>query len=232
MHSKIMLDIKGKIISGTWLPGRKIPYETQLAEHYGVSRMTVNKVLTQLAHSGFLERRRKLGTIVRIPNVQSAVLEIADIESEAKALGSNYSYQLLSRSIRKPNKADLGLLAGGAVQQVMQLTCLHLVDNVPFCSEERLINLDAVPQARDADFRLEPPSKWLLSHTPWSSAKHVIGAVAASTELSKKLAIKSETACLVVQRTTEHDGKPITYTRLSYPGAMHQMVAQFTPSKP
>ena len=231
MHSKIMLDIKGKIISGAWLPGRKIPFETQLAEHYGVSRMTVNKVLTQLANSGFLERRRKLGTIVRVPNVQSAVLEIADIESEAKVLGSNYSYKLLSRSIRRPNKDDLSLLASGTVQQVMQLSCLHLVDDVPFCNEERLINLDAVPQARDADFRAEPPSKWLLSHTPWSSAKHVIGAVAASKELSKRLAIKSGTACLVVQRTTEHDGESITYTRLSYPGAMHQMVAQFAPSK-
>ena len=226
-----MLDLKGKIISGAWQPGQKIPYETQLAEHYGVSRMTVNKVLTQLAQAGFLERKRKLGTVVRQPNVQAAVLEIADIESEAKALGSNYSYQLLNRSVRKARKEDNALLAGATVQQVIHLNCLHLVDDVPFCSEDRLINLDVVPAARDADFGKNAPSKWLLSHSPWSSAKHVVSAVAASSELSKRLGIKSGTACLVVQRTTEHDGKPITYARLSYPGAMHQMVAQFTPTE-
>jgi GntR family transcriptional regulator, histidine utilization repressor len=86
-----------------------------------------------------------------------------------------------------------------------------------------------VPAAKAADYSIEAPGKWLLGHVPWSSARHVISARAADAALASKLAIKSGAACLVVERNTEHDGKPITYARLIYPGDKHQMVAQFAP---
>jgi len=229
LHDKILQHIKGKITSGAWPPGHRIPFETELAEEFGVSRMTVNKALTQLTRAGLLERRRKLGTIVRVPSVQLAVLAIADIEKEASALGSNYGYQLLARSARKATKLDLAALGLEQEVQVLALTCLHLADDAPFCFEERLINLAAVPGALTADFSVEPPSKWLLSHVPWSSASHVISARAAGVDLAKHLAIKSGSACLVVERKTEHEGAVITHTRLTYPGDKHQMVAQFAP---
>jgi GntR family histidine utilization transcriptional repressor len=230
MHSRILLDIKSQIFSGAWPPGHRIPFETKLAENYGVSRMTVNKVLTQLTRSGFLERRRKLGTIVSIPNVQSAVLQIADIEQEAGAVGARYGYRLASRSMRAPSKIDLAAFkASGGIGKVLAVTCLHLADDAPFCLEERLINLQAVPAARTADFATEAPGKWLLGHVPWSSARHVISARAADAGIARQLAVKAGSAVLVVERTTENDGAPVTYARLTYPGDKHQMVAQFTP---
>ncbi len=229
MHGQIMHEISDRISSGKWPPGHKIPFETKLAEDFGVSRMTVNKVLTQLTKAGLLERRRKLGTIVRVPNVQLAVLAIADIEEEARLLGSHYHYKLLSRATRKPDKIELSQLGTSKISQILALTCLHYADDAPFCFEERAINLDAVPSAKTADFESEAPSKWLLGHVPWSSAKHVISARSADAELAKRLAIKSGAACLIVERTTEHEGQVITHTRLTYPGDKHQMVASFSP---
>jgi GntR family transcriptional regulator, histidine utilization repressor len=229
MHGRIMLDIKTKISAGIWPPGHRIPFETQLAADFGVSRMTANKALTQLTREGLLERRRKLGTIVRAPTVQLAVLAIEDIREEANVLGSHYQYRLLARSCRKPSRSDLKLLGDGAIAQVLALQCVHHADDAPFCFEERVINLSAVPSARDVDFKVEAPSQWLLGHVPWSSARHVISACAADARLAKALAIKSGTACLVVERTTEHKGETITHTRLTYPGDKHQMVAAFTP---
>ena len=59
LHERILNDVREKIVSGTWPPGFRIPFETDMAKDYGCSRMTVNKALTQLARYGLLERARK-----------------------------------------------------------------------------------------------------------------------------------------------------------------------------
>jgi GntR family transcriptional regulator, histidine utilization repressor len=43
------------------------------------------------------------------------------------------------------------------------------------------------------------------------------------------LQVKTGSACLFVDRVTEHDGACVTAARLIYPGDRHQMVAQFSP---
>ncbi|MGB8601038.1 MAG: UTRA domain-containing protein [Rhizomicrobium sp.] len=232
LHDTILRDVQGKILKGTWPPGHRIPFETDMALHYGCSRMTVNKVLTQLTESGFLERKRKLGTVVRVPVIQSAVLEITDIEREITTLGRDYSYRLIARNSHKASTEERTLLclkASAVPRTVLALDCLHYADGQPFCVEERLINPRAVPAAKTADFSDVPPGGWLLKQVPWSTARHQITAVGASAKLAARLGIKRGTACLVVSRYTELNGVPVTFVRLSYPGDKHQLVAQFTP---
>lgn len=228
LHETILEDVQGKILKNIWPPGHRIPFETDLAAQYGCSRMTVNKVLTQLTESGFLDRKRKLGTIVRIPVIQSAVLEITDIEREITNLGRRYSYRLTGRSLRRATAEDrkgLGLKTGS----VLALDCLHYADGQPFCAEERLVNPRAIPDVRTADFSTTPPGGWLLNQVPWSKARHEIAAQNATAELAKSLGIKRGDAVLVVRRYTELNGIPVTFVRLSYPGDKHQLVAQFAP---
>ena len=62
LHQRILAEIEEKILSGEWPPGYRIPFEHELKEHYHCSRMTVNKVLTQLAGAGLIQRRRKAGS--------------------------------------------------------------------------------------------------------------------------------------------------------------------------
>lgn len=51
-----------QIASGTWKPGMLIPSEMKLAEQLSVHRLTVNRVLTELARDGLMVRRRGVGT--------------------------------------------------------------------------------------------------------------------------------------------------------------------------
>ena len=80
LHERIRGDLEGKILSGAWPPGHRIPTEQELRTEYGCSRMTVNKVMTQLANAGLVLRRRKTGSIVMPQQSQNAVLEIKDIK--------------------------------------------------------------------------------------------------------------------------------------------------------
>src|ERR1700688_1088415 len=75
LHQRILRDIRDCIVSGAWPPGRRIPFEHELQARYHCSRMTVSKVLTELANLRLIERRRKIGSFVLPSLAQSAVLE-------------------------------------------------------------------------------------------------------------------------------------------------------------
>ncbi len=194
--------------------------------------MTVNKALTQLAKTGLIERRRKSGSYVTQPRAQSAVLEIRDIKLEVQSLGLAYDYRLLAKSKRRSTAEDRRRLGLEAAAAVLDIDCVHLAGGRPFCVEQRLINLAAVPDAVSETFEELAPGPWLLNRVPWSAAEHTIRAVAADETIAAALGIAIGTACLTVERRTWSNGAYITHVRLIYPGERHALVANFTPSQP
>lgn len=232
LHRRILEDVEGKILSGEWPPGYRIPFEHELTEQYDCSRMTVNKALTDLVKRGLIERRRKSGSFVTQPHAQSAVLEIHDIEAEVRSLGLPYQYERLSRSERAPKPAERKLLDLPAGSKIVDLAALHHAAARPFCLEERMINLAAVPEASAEAFDTSAPGQWLLLQVPWSAAEHRIRAVAADDRVADLLRIPTRTACLVIERRTWSGGAYITHVRLTYPGESHELVAEFAPTHP
>ncbi len=227
LHLRILNDVEKRILSGEWPPGHRIPFEHELTVQYGCSRMTVNKALTDLVKKGLIERRRKAGTHVSFPHVQFAVMEIHDLRREVQALGLPYRYEIVSlkpRRARREDNARLDLAAGASV---LEIVCDHFAGDRPFCHEERLINLAAVPEAAKETFEEGPPGTWLLGKVPWSSAEHRIRAEAAKAKIASALSIPTGSACLVVERTTHYSGLQITHVILTYPGDRHALVAQF-----
>jgi GntR family histidine utilization transcriptional repressor len=230
LHQRILNDIEGKIVSGEWPIGYKIPFEVDLAKQFNCSRMTVNKVLTQLARAGLIERIKRSGSFVSQPHTQSAVLEINDIRKEVESLKLPYAFSITKRVRRKATAADRLLLEVPPGASILELNCLHLAGAHPFCLEERLINLASVPNAEHADLTGATPGQWLLSEVPWSSAEHRIHAVAADSEAAAALKIPPGTACLVIERRTWSGAGPVTQVRFTYPGDRHALVATFAPA--
>ncbi len=230
LHHRILNDVQSKVISGEWAPGFRIPFETDMAKEYGCSRMTVNKVLTQLTRAGLLERNRKSGTFVKAPQSLSAALEITNIRDEVEKAARTYSYQLLSDNPNAHKPEFLNHLGASAFRNIRSLKCLHFADGVPFCFEERIISQNAVPEVEDASFDQEAPGAWLFKTVPWNSAEHQISASAASEEVAQVLEIPAGNACLMVERITQNEKGYVTWARLSYPGEQHRLFAKFTPA--
>ena len=228
-HERILRDIEARIVSGAWPPGHRIPFEVDLATQYGVSRMTANKVLTQLAKAGLVERRKRSGSFVRQPRAQSAVLEIHDIRNEVEQLGQAYSFRIERRRERRARRTDRRWLDTPEGGRLLDVVTIHFAGVLPFCVEERLISLDTVPAAADADFTERSPGQWLLEQVPWTSAEHRIQATAASDSMAQLLDEPPGTACLVIERRTWSHSGPVTYVRFTYPGDRHMLVARFTP---
>ena len=192
--------------------------------------MTVNKALSQLARAGLIERVKKGGSFVSRPHTQSAVLEIGHVRNEVESLGLPYVFRITRFKRRKATRADLALLDLRVGDPLVDLVCVHFAGTRPFCLEQRLINLVTVPDAANVEFKDMPPSQWLLSRVPWTSAEHRIHAAAASSEDATVLEIADGSPCLVVERRTWHGAGSVTHVKLSYPGDRHALVATFTPA--
>ena len=231
LHQRILDDIESRILSGEWAPGYRIPFEHELTEQYGCSRMTVNKALTQLAKAGLIERKRRSGSFVSFPQSQAAILEIHDIRDEVAALGVAYRFELISRGERLSGPADARHIDIPRHTPLVELVCRHYAGKRVFALEERIISLDAVPAAAQADFAENSPGPWLVSCVPWSSAKHSIRAIAATQEDARMLGIPLGSPCLVIERQTWNADQPVTHVRFTYPGDSHALVANFTPSQ-
>ena len=231
LHQRILDDIETRIISGEWQPGHRIPFEHELTEYYNCSRMTVNKALTQLAKAGLIERKRRSGSFVSLPQSQAAILEIHDIRDEVAALGQPYRFELLKRNERLSGPADARHKDMPRHTPLVELVCRHYAGKRVFALEERIISLDAVPSAAETDFAEHSPGPWLVSCVPWSNAQHSIRAVVSTEEKAATLGVPAGSPCLVVERQTWNADQPVTHVRFTYPGDSHALVAKFTPSQ-
>ncbi|KJC51297.1 GntR family transcriptional regulator [Bradyrhizobium sp. LTSPM299] len=227
LYKQIRHDIETSILTGEWPPGHRIPFEHQLMARYGCSRMTVSKALSELAQADLIERRRRAGSFVRRPQHLSAVLKISDMRAEITALGRSYGYQLFRCVRRAATSADCARLGVRKTGKVVAIACRHSADNVPFAIEDRLIDLDSVPEATTADFAVEPPGSWLLHHVPWTEAEHTISAVVADERTAAALGVAIGAPCLVIDRYTWRSARTLTAVRLHYPGDTHRLVARF-----
>ena len=232
LHARITENMRQNILKGEWEPGRPLPRETDLADSYCVSRMTMNKVLTQLSREGFLVRRKRSGTFVAQPRAQSAVMAINDIVQEVAALGMTYEWRLFEARLRTLSDSKhrlLDLSADAQDRKVFVVSGLHLAQGRPFCLETRAIDARVVPAVLTKDFKITVPGQWLLQSIPFSTASNRIRAVNSAGRDARVLDLPVGAACLEVLRKTKIEQSWVTHVRLLYPGEAHQLVAEFAP---
>ena len=87
-----------------------------------------------------------------------------------------------------------------------------------------------MPEAEQIDFDREAPGSWLLSHVPWSDARHRISAVAATPPVASRLVLAPGSACLQIERWTWRRGEPVTFVRQTFPGDRYDLVEDFAPN--
>ncbi len=118
------------------------------------------------------------------------------------ALGRPYRFELVSRAARRSTAADREQLdtevCGPRSSRWSSAICRPKV----FCLEERLINVEAVPEAAGENFQDVAPGRWLLDSVPWTAAEHQISASNAARIVAASLSVPTGTACLIVERRT------------------------------
>lgn len=230
MGERIRTELETRIVSGEWPPGHRIPSEHDLMAEYSCSRMTMNKVLSGMAATGLITRRRRAGSFVAAPGGERAVMEIQDFAVEAKRLGHVYRHEILSRRVEQPNEARVAALGVPVGSKVLHIRCLHRMNDVPNAYEDRIVSLASVPAAQRESFQSTPPGTWLLKNVPWTQAEHLFRARNAGVRLAAMLQLKQGAACLVLERRTWHQRALVTEVTITYPGDRHWFIGRFSPT--
>jgi len=193
-----------------------LPTELELAAEFGCARATVNRALRELAERGIIDRKRKSGTRVTVTPVKQAKLEIAVMRQQVEEINATYRYALVMRQqIAAPAwlTSQIGLEPGA---QVLHLHCMHYADNRPFQFEQRWINISAVPEVVEADFKTVGPNEWLLAQVPFSNAEIAFSAVAANDQMAEFLTCPTGAPLFQMERTTWFQQQPVTFVRMTF----------------
>jgi GntR family transcriptional regulator len=67
LHHQLYVALKTRLTNGTFAPDQPIPGEHQLAERFGMSRVTVRRTLKRLEDEGLIDRRPGVGTFPKRP---------------------------------------------------------------------------------------------------------------------------------------------------------------------
>jgi GntR family transcriptional regulator len=209
-----------------------LPPERELAEEFGVSRITVRKALDALVGEGMLTRRQGAGTFV-------AAREEARVEKSFSKL-SSFSEDMISRG-RKPESVWLSRTSG-AVTPEESLT-LGLSPGSLVYRFNRIRYADGEPMALEhstiAGFGL--PSELAVGESLYDaldehSARPVralqrLRAVLFTGERAKLLGVEDGAPGLFIERRGFlKDGRPVEVTQSYYRGDAYDFVAELNTS--
>jgi len=215
------------IQDGTWPPGHRLPSEHDLVARFGMSRMTVNRALRDLAQQGRIVRVAGVGSFVAEEKPQSTLLHIASIAREVRDRGHDYRCALIAAE-RIAAAADvaawLDLCPG---QTVFHSVCLHLENEVPVQFEDRYVNPQHAPDFLAQDFSEVPPGEYLVQNVPFDEIEHVVDAVLPTAEQAHHLQIEASEPCLMLTRRTWTRTVPVTMVRCLHPSSRYRLGCRF-----
>ena len=145
LYAGVKQVILDRIQSGEWPPKYRVPSENELVVELGVSKMTANRALRELANEGELVRIQGVGSFVAERKGYSALFEVRNIAEEIAERGHVHeaSVVVLAQETASPEVADALELPIGAA--VFHSLIVHSENGVPVQIEDRFVNPEAAP---------------------------------------------------------------------------------------
>jgi GntR family histidine utilization transcriptional repressor len=223
LYAGVKQMILDRIHSGEWPPKHRVPSENELVLELGVSKMTANRALRELANEGELVRIQGVGSFVAERKGYSALFEVRNIAEEIAERGHQHEalVVVLARETASPEVADALELEIGA--PVFHSLIVHSENGVPVQIEDRLVNPEAAPAYLEQDFSDTTPNAYLTMAAPLSGSEHVVEAAMPQPWECKLLTILPTEPCLTIRRRTWSAKQIVSVARLIYPGHRYRL---------
>lgn len=218
-YERIRAEFLRRINDHRWPAGFALPREDTLAIEFGVARGTIRRAMESLVEAGLIERRRRAGSRVAVTGVHCSTLVIPLARRQIEETGARYGYRLVASEAAGP-EADFG------AARLRRVVCLHLADDRPWQLEDRLINLDAIPEAEAETFETVSPNAWLVARIPYSAVDTRLRAEAPGPDDAARLALAPGEPVFVIERRTRFRDAPMTRARLVHPGDRFEIVTR------
>lgn len=223
LYLQVKHHIEDQIKMGVWGATERVPSENELIESLGVSKMTVNRALRELADEGTLIRVVGVGSFVAETKIDIHPLEVRNIADEIAERGHTHSARVERLAEERPSArlaGDLGLEEGSPV---FHSTILHLENGEPVQLEDRYVNPAIAPDYLAQDFTATTPAAYLMAVAPIQEVEHFVEALMPGPQIARMLNMDADEPCLVISRRTWAKGKAASGTRLYHPGSTYRL---------
>lgn len=153
LYLAIKDDLLAKIHEGTYKEGDIIPPEIELAKSYGVSRPTIRQALQILANDGYVEKRKRRGTIVTKPKIEQAfAMGVRSFEDDMARTGRKVRSTVIIFRTEPASEEVAEYLEITPGANVYKLVRLRYVDDNPNVFVESYIPCAGYPNLDTYDF--------------------------------------------------------------------------------
>jgi GntR family transcriptional regulator len=134
LHGQIEDWLAGQIATGALAPGDRLPTEQDLAEWFGVSRMTLRHALAELARRGLVTKSvgRRGGTFVAAPKLEQDLTTLAGFSEQLRRHGMVAGARVLSAREHRARENLEPVTAG-----VREAEALDVAEGAPLMQVER-----------------------------------------------------------------------------------------------
>lgn len=213
--------LRGRIVSGRYAVGGRLPTEQDLARAFDISRVTIRRSLDMLVNEGFLERRQGSGYTVVSLSPPSSTCLTSFTEAMMRA-GREPSSKLLSITEFGPSDPRPEAVAESlADNQVICVERLRSVDEVPAMLVRTWAPAELLPGAEAKDFPEFGPNQSILRilakrfGLEWSTACEDIAPEMAQGDIATHLKVQPGTPILVQACTAfDEEGRPVFYEQV------------------
>jgi len=202
--------LEGKIASGEYRSGQRLPSEKELAEQFGVSVITAKKALANLAERGLIARKQGKGTFVTTTKHTRDLRHIISFSETCQMNGTHPGGRVLEQTL-VPSTKELCSQLECADPQLVLITRLRSVDGVPMALEQNWMPL-SYRFLLDTD--LENCSLFETIHANRQvelvSARRTIDICYATPKVAKLLELQRGLPLLLVRSIVyDQEGKPV-----------------------
>ncbi|MEU6091236.1 GntR family transcriptional regulator [Streptomyces sp. NPDC047085] len=214
-HEEIADELRRAIDREEYTVGSRLPSESELATHYGVSRGTVRQAVAALTAEGLIGSRQGARRVVLASRRSQSFAELRSFAQWARAMGREATGHVVAQEYRPATQEDAVRLQLAAGTRVLHVLRVRGLDGEPVLLE-RTVYADWISPAVAA---IEPdcPSvtQRLYDDTGlvFAYGEHIIDAVACGAQDAELLGVRRTSPLLRVRRvTTTREGRPVEWS--------------------
>ncbi|MBI4891260.1 MAG: GntR family transcriptional regulator [Acidobacteria bacterium] len=219
-------ELRALVDSGEFGPGARFLTERQVSERFGISRITANKALSNLASEGLLEFRKGIGTFVREASIDLNLRTLVSFTAEARAAGKRPSTRVLhfgALTAGDPPDEACRCLALAPGDAVYYLERLRLAGGKPVILERRHICAALCPGLRRKELSGSIYELWTERYgLELAGAQQNIRAVNLRGSSARLLGVAEGAAGFLITSTGLSTAGPLWFERTLYRGDAYE----------
>lgn len=203
-----------------------LPSERNLAESFGISRVTVRKALHELTNEGLLSQRQGAGTFINPPpHVEQRLSTLTSFTEDMESRGLTAGSRWLEYSVSPAAPDEALALDLSPGMTVSRLWRQRLADGLPVAIELAVVPTRFLPDPSVVTGSLYA-RLGALGHRPFRALQR-LRAVKLSAELAPLLdASEGDAALYIERRTLLENGCPVEFVRSHYRGDIYDFLVE------